>query len=55
MIQIILINAKKDANPVYTQDRNNILEKIIATPLQYKPGTKTIYSDVDYMLLGLII
>lgn len=46
---------KKDANPVYTQDRNNILEKIIATPLQYKPGTKTIYSDVDYMLLGLII
>ncbi|WP_173009699.1 serine hydrolase, partial [Lactobacillus helveticus] len=33
----------------------NILEKIIATPLQYKPGTKTIYSDVDYMLLGLII
>lgn len=45
----------KNANPVYTQDRNDVLNKIIATPLQYKPGTKTIYSDVDYMLLGLII
>lgn len=51
-------NANKpghDSNPVYTQDRNKILSKIIDTPLQYRPGTKTIYSDVDYMLLGLII
>lgn len=46
---------KKNANPVYTQNRNQILNKIIDTPLQYKPGTKSIYSDVDYMLLGLII
>ncbi|MGF2385614.1 penicillin binding protein PBP4B [Lentilactobacillus otakiensis] len=46
---------KKDANPLYTQDRSEILSKIIATPLSYKPGTKTIYSDVDYMLLGLIV
>lgn len=46
---------KKNVNPVYTQNRKDILEKIIDTPLQYKPGTKTIYSDVDYMLLGLII
>ncbi|BDR59681.1 penicillin binding protein PBP4B [Xylocopilactobacillus apicola] len=46
---------KKDANPVYTQKREDVLAKIIATPLDYQPGTKTIYSDVDYMLLGLII
>ncbi len=46
---------KKNANPVYTQNRDEVLKKIIATPLQYAPGTKTIYSDVDYMLLGLII
>ena len=32
-----------------------ILQKIIETPLQYVPGTKTAYSDVDYMLLGFII
>lgn len=25
------------------------------TPLQYEPGSKTVYSDVDYMLLGLIV
>ncbi|WEV71249.1 penicillin binding protein PBP4B [Lactobacillus sp. ESL0785] len=40
---------------IYTQDRSQILAKISATPLSYQPGTKTIYSDVDYMLLGLII
>lgn len=45
----------KNGNPVYTQNRDDILNKIIATPLDYEPGTKTIYSDVDYMLLGLII
>ncbi|WEV70634.1 penicillin binding protein PBP4B [Lactobacillus sp. ESL0785] len=46
---------KANANPVYTQDRSQALNKIIATPLNYVPGTKTIYSDVDYMLLGLIV
>lgn len=25
------------------------------TPLAYRPGTKHIYSDVDYMLLGFIV
>lgn len=45
----------ENSNPVYTQDRSEVLSKIIATPLQYQPGTKTIYSDVDYMLLGLIV
>ncbi|WEV43225.1 penicillin binding protein PBP4B [Lactobacillus sp. ESL0684] len=45
----------KNINPVYTQERSEVLKKIIATPLAYKPGTKTIYSDVDYMLLGLIV
>lgn len=40
---------------LYTQNRNEVLDKIIATPLDYTPGTKTVYSDVDYMLLGFII
>ncbi len=30
-------------------------EGICKTPLIYKPRTKTMYSDIDYMLLGLII
>lgn len=25
------------------------------TPLEYQPGSKHIYSDVDYMLLGFIV
>ena len=28
---------------------------ILKTPLEYEPGSKTKYSDVDYMLLGLIV
>ena len=28
---------------------------ILKTPLVYEPGTETRYSDVDYMLLGLIV
>lgn len=47
---------KPNANEkLYTQDRNKVMSKIIATPLEYKPGTKTMYSDVDYMLLGFIV
>ncbi|MDF7683262.1 penicillin binding protein PBP4B [Lactobacillus sp. ESL0679] len=48
-------NHNELADKIYTQNRDEILAKIIATPLSYQPGTKTIYSDVDYMLLGLII
>lgn len=45
-------NANKN---LYTQDRSEVMEKIIETPLEYKPGTETMYSDVDYMLLGFIV
>ena len=31
------------------------LDAICKTPLMYEPGTMTLYSDVDYMLLGFII
>lgn len=44
-----------DANKLYTQKREEVLDKIIQTPLEYHPGTSTQYSDVDYMLLGFII
>lgn len=43
------------AGSLYTQDRNETFEKIAETPLEYVPGTKNIYSDVDYMILGFII
>jgi len=31
------------------------LDAICKTPLMYRPGTKTVYSDADYMLLGFIV
>lgn len=35
--------------------RATTLKSIFKTPLMYKPGTKTVYSDVDYMLLAFAI
>lgn len=35
--------------------RQATLKAIFKTPLMYKPGTKTVYSDVDYMLLAFVI
>ncbi len=35
--------------------REATLEMINRTPLEYEPGTKTLYSDADYMILGLVV
>lgn len=35
--------------------RRRTLQSIFKTPLMYEPGTKTLYSDVDYMLLDFVI
>nr|MDH3155798.1 penicillin binding protein PBP4B [Bacillus licheniformis] len=45
----------KSAGHLYSQSRSKTLEYLVKTPLAYEPGTKQIYSDIDYMLLGLII
>lgn len=42
-------------NLLFSQDRNTTREKVLASPLTYQPGSKTVYSDVDYMLLCFII
>ena len=42
-------------NDLYSIEKETTKEMIMKTPLQYEPGTKTVYSDVDYMLLGLIV
>jgi CubicO group peptidase (beta-lactamase class C family) len=44
-----------NANKLYTQNRDEMMKMVIDTPLEYEPGTKTIYSDVDYILLGFIV
>ena len=43
------------SNQCYAATRAQTLEAICKTPLVYEPGTKTVYSDVDYMLLCFII
>lgn len=35
--------------------KEKTLEAICQTPLMYEPGTQTLYSDIDYVLLGFII
>jgi CubicO group peptidase (beta-lactamase class C family) len=37
------------------ETRHRTFEFICKTPLMYEPRTKTVYSDVDYMLLGFIV
>jgi len=46
---------KNVAGKLFSQDKSTTLEMIKHTPLQYRPGTQHIYSDVDYMILGFII
>ena len=43
------------ANQLYAVGREETLKAIFKTPLMYEPGTRTKYSDVDYMLLGFIV
>ena len=43
------------SNQLYAADREAALKAIFGTPLDYAPGSKTVYSDVDYMLLGFIV
>ncbi|MFN2746328.1 penicillin binding protein PBP4B [Bacillus sp. z60-18] len=45
----------KTAGRLYSQTREKTLSFLSKTPLAYEPGTKQLYSDVDYMLLGLVI
>lgn len=42
-------------NPLFSQDKATTLQMILKTPLSYVPGSRTLYSDVDYMLLGFVV
>ncbi|MCR4907227.1 MAG: penicillin binding protein PBP4B [Lachnospiraceae bacterium] len=42
-------------NDASEETREATIEAICKTPLMYEPGTKTVYSDVDYMILGLVV
>lgn len=36
-------------------NKENIIREILKTPLEFNPGTKTLYSDFGFILLGFII
>ena len=37
------------------ETRQATIDMICRTPLDYEPGTQTVYSDADYMILGLVV
>ncbi|CAM3060247.1 penicillin binding protein PBP4B [Streptobacillus felis] len=47
-----IVNGKND---LFAIGKENVEKAIMKTPLIYKPKTSTKYSDVDYMLLGLLV
>jgi CubicO group peptidase (beta-lactamase class C family) len=38
-----------------TKGEENVINKILQTPLEYEPGTKAVYSDLGIILLGNIL
>ncbi|MBQ6735089.1 MAG: DUF1343 domain-containing protein [Lachnospiraceae bacterium] len=40
---------------LHSADREEILQALYRVPLVYAPGTDAVYSDMDYMLLGLVV
>ncbi len=47
--------SSSEENELYTQNRDEMLEMILKTPLVNEPRTVRQYSDIDYMLLTFII
>ena len=47
-----ILFAGNDGTP---ETREETIKAVCKTPLLYEPGTKTLYSDVDYLILGLIV
>lgn len=43
------------AGDYYSQDRKKTIQYLTQIPLEYETGTKHVYSDIGYMLLGCII
>ncbi|MCR5670101.1 MAG: penicillin binding protein PBP4B [Butyrivibrio sp.] len=48
-------NVLYSGNSADEKTKKATIEAIGKTPLLYEPGTKTLYSDVDYMVLGTIV
>lgn len=49
------VNDPRVGQALYSQDRSLTLQKLLMTPLLSPPGTRHVYSDVDFLLLGMVI
>ena len=51
----LLVNPLFAGNAPGAETKLFTIKMICRTPLIYEPGTRTVYSDVDYMILGLVV
>ena len=51
----LLAVGEPGSNLCHAADREETLAAICRTPLIYEPGARTVYSDVDYMLLTFVV
>lgn len=45
----------KENKDLFSQDRTKTIKLLMSAPLTYPTGSKSVYSDTDFMLLGLIV
>ncbi len=51
----LLANGEPGSNLCYAVTREDTRDAVFKTPLFYEPGSRTVYSDVDYMLLTFVV
>ena len=51
----LLATGLPGSNPCYALTREDTFKALCKTPLLYAPGSKTLYSDLDYMLLTFVV
>ena len=49
------VNILYAGNGADEETKESTIRQICRTPLLYEPGTRTLYSDVDYMILGVVV
>lgn len=47
--------AQPGVNTLFSQNKDTTVDMICQTPLSYPPGAQTAYSDIDYMILGIVV
>lgn len=49
------VDYSENPNEYYYQDRDEFVRAILATPLEYPPGTESVYSNPSYSLVAAVI